>query len=319
MKIQLQFHRPEILKPFIPKTKDAPVDATDPMVNKDRELHAIRRGNRHRVLGEWVTRTRQTGQDPLIHELVEKMLTPPAAGELPEFKEEAWTTICDFDARRQGQENCATMLGDKTFQRVRTIAADTEHPCRFDAQLLIDIMTRPLGENPPSLEGYLSGLVSMQVQKTIGENFNTTPECDFTTREGIVTFVRTFNGLMQGVALNSQDYTSIGRTLILKGATHLSAWTDPPLAKPGGTTNTSANDSLAKRLQQATFCFPTVPAEGSSTLELNDFDAVFNFETMEMDPNPLEQQFGMQFYLDADSYQTIEAAKAESLPHTSRQ
>jgi len=214
------------------------------------------------------------------------------------------------------------MLGGETFQRARSIAADPTHPRHADAQLLSDIMTRPLGENPPSLESYLSGLVSMQVRKTmepINKDFDTTPECDFTTREGVFTFVRTFNGVMHGVALNSQDYTSTGRALILKGATHLSAWIDPPLANPAGTTDTSEYDSLATRLQDATFCFPTVPAEGSTKLKLIDFNTEFDFETMEMELNPLEQKFGRQIYLDGNSYQIIEAAKAESLPNTSRQ
>lgn len=274
-------------------------------------MYAIGRGNRHRVLGKWVTRTRQTGQDPRIRDLVQGMLAAPSAGAVPEFKEETWATIRDFDARRQRNENCATIMGNKTFQQVRNIAADPAHPRHADAQLLADIMTRPLGENPEPLERYLSGLVSKQVRETIGQDFDTSPECDVTTREGIVTFVRTFNGIMQGVALNSQDYTAAGRALILQGAMHLSAWSDPPPAKPDGNMETPPNDALATRLRQATFCFPTEPAEGRGKLGLNDFDTGFNFTTMEMDPNPLEKRYGMEFYLDADAYHVMEKANAE--------
>lgn len=260
-------------------------------------MYAIGRGNRHRVLGKWVTRTRQTGQDPRIRDLVQGMLAAPAAGAVPEFKEETWATIRDFDARRQRNENCATIVGNKTFQQVRNIAADPEHPRHADAQLLADIMTRPLGENPEPLESYLSGLVSKQVRKTINEAFDTDPERDFTTPEGIQTFVNTFNGIMQGVALNSQDYTAAGRALILEGAVHLAARGDSPPAKPDEGTEMSPNDALATRLRQATFCFPC------GKLQLNDFNT--------RGPDPLEKQYGMGVYLNLKTYHVMEKANAE--------
>lgn len=299
---ELQFHRPEILKEYIKKPKDSPAAAADPNMEKDKELYAIGRGNRHRVLGKWVTRTRQTGHDPVIRNLVQSMLASPEAGAVPEFKEDTWAVMCEFDARRQRKENCATMIGNKTFQQVRNIAADSKHPRHADAKLLADIMTRPLGKNPESLESYLSGLVSKQVRETINKDFNTTPEYNnFAEDTDIALFVKTFTGIMLGVALNSQDYTAAGRALILKGATHLSAWSDPPPAKPGNNTETPPKDALARRLRQAAFCFPTEPEEGKNKLMLVDFSVPVD---------PLETLFGEEFYLNANMYHVMEKTKA---------
>ncbi len=301
---EFQFHRPELVKPLFSKPKDAPVDPSDSNAVQDQVLHRMGQGNRRRILGTLVTATRQEGLFPEMRDLAESMLATPAAGEVPQPNELAWPIISRFDKQRRIEnKNCAAMLGNKTFQRIRKIASDANHPCQADAKLLRDIMTRPLGKDAPTLHGYLSEMVSEQVKSTIGNDFDTAPALDFKTREGRLTFVRTFNGIMQGLSLNSQDYaSSAGRTLILKGAISLTEEMGEPSKSVGTADTPQVNEPLSVHLQKAAFCFPAEPMDNKPKLMLQDFDTDFNPEIMDMDPNPLEEKFGRDFYLDIKSY-----------------
>lgn len=306
MRISVQFHRPEFLKSdnnpnlkdCFRKEKDNPVDVSNNVARRAQVLKQQSRASRYRLLGELVTISRNSAE---MTKLAKAIRVPPAPGEVPQLNENAWATLSDFDAKRRAGNNFGNMPNEKILQEINRVATEKEHPCCKDAELLLEIMTRPIDESAPSLEGYLSELVSTQVKETIGQDFETTPKLDFTKADDIVTFVRTFNGIMQGVSLNSQDYASIGRTLLVKGAIHLAESAGEP-ASATGTSDNSENDSLSARLQKVTFCFPTVPSEGKHKLELNDFNMNFNYEIMDFDPNPLEERFGNQLYLDPASF-----------------
>jgi hypothetical protein len=323
----MQLHRPDFIKPLRPLPKDNPVDPANHLDVQDRALHRMGQENRRRILGSLLTATRKGVQLPEMRDLAERMLVAPVAGEAPQPDEAAWDVVCRFDEmHRSGQQNGAALLGDETFQRVRQAAADPAHPCHADACLLSDIMTRPAGSDAPSLQDYLSGVVDKQVKAmtddnaVYGRNFDLSPRPDFSTREGCITFVRTWNGVLTGLSLHAQDYASpLARTMLLKGTLplleamgepkELSAPDQARTADKAGAMDApepgSANqklEPLADRLKKAVFCFPALPAENTEKLTLQDFNTDFDMETMEMEPNPLEKKFGREFTAETESY-----------------
>lgn len=191
--------------------------------------------------------------------LAKAILTPMSAGDVPQLNEKAWATLHDFDAKRRAGQILGNMPDEKMLQEVGRIATDNDHPCREDAELLLDIMNRPINENT-SLEHYLS----QKVADSLYLNMEIEPDPDF----------RTFNSILPGLVLNTQDYNSIGRTLLFKGATHLIGIPGAPTDKA----DTLKENHLDRqgRLQRAIFHFPTQPAEGEAKLILEDFAAMID-------------------------------------------
>jgi len=62
------------------------------------------------------------------------------------------------------------------------------------------------------------------------------------------------------------------------------------------------------------FAHKSTPAEGRGKPTLNDFDASFNFNTLEIDPNPLEKKFKQGFCSTEDLYQVTQTPESELFP-----
>lgn len=281
----VQFHRPEFLKSdkhptlkkIFHKAKDDPIDAVNSTSTAVR-MQALKqqsRASRERLLGKLVTISRNS---PAMTELTEAILVPSPLGEAPQLNEKAWATLHDFDAKRIAGQILGNMPSENILQEVNRVAMDKDHPCHKDAELLIDIMTRPIDVNPSSLEQYLSRKVKDLDE--ILRDMEILPDPDPVT----------FNSIQPYLVCYTQDYNSIGRTLLFKGATSLigipSAPTDTAEALTPMHIDRQKPDTAKalekkhldrqERLQRTIFSFPTHPAGGDAKLTLSDFNAMID-------------------------------------------
>lgn len=304
MKIQ-----PHVLLPNLPDPADASIAAEESAVSHGTGAsNAANTGQaaRHRVLSAWQAQAAEDHQPLTMAQVVDHLLTTPSTDESPRIMPDIWPAVHNFDTGRQRGEP-ADALDTPALARLAQAAAMPEHPRHADASLLHHLLIRPIDADAKPLKPYLAALVGQQLRNVIGEKFDTAPQCAFSSREGVLTFVRTVNGILQGASLASQDYTCAGRTLMLEGARQLADAlanqdTDPQRLAA----LKDANSPLAQRLQQALFCFPTVTADSPAKIELNHFDPGFDFATGEMAPDPLEKlcekEGSMPIYLHDKNY-----------------
>lgn len=314
MKIQPPIVQPDVLA-FHPSEQQSHDNLALSPGAESRELTAAGQGARQRAFATWEKSRLRQDAHASIAELIQELLSLPDNAEKPVLNQAIWRTVLDVDTQRCAANDGAPVPGSPALEHMASHAGQTRHPRHADAALLQQVLTRPIGAGTPALKAFLARLVTKQIQATIGKDFDTAPICDFTSREGVLTFVRTFNGIMQGAALNSQDYASLGRTLMFAGAKHLADELALQDVDADRIAKAAGDDSpLAARLQLALFCFPTSPAGASHPLTLQDFDPDIDYSTGEMAPDPLERlcekDGALGIYADPKDYPLPPAAGA---------
>ena len=157
MRISVQFHRPEILKSdshptlkaMFHKNKDDPVESNNNAALRTQALKQQSRSSRKRLFGNLVTISRNSTE---MTSLVKAMLVPLPSNEKPLLSKEEWATLQDFDAKRRAGQISGNMPSEKVLHEVNRTAMDKDHACHEYAELLLDIMTRPIDENTPPLK-----------------------------------------------------------------------------------------------------------------------------------------------------------------------
>ncbi len=217
-----------------------------------------------------VQKARQLRRD--LTGLIEAALIPLPVGVVPQLNEKQWSTVYQFDTARRAGHLPQDFPGNEILENIHGIAMDLEHPCHEDAQLLVDVMTRPVDADTPSLEHFLSHKLQRSLEELLSPHeLSIPPDPDS----------RTFNGIQAGILLGTVDYNSVGRTLLLKGAMQLIGIPSAPTDT--ARTMTADHRDREGRLERCIFSFAKEPVKGQTKLSLSDFNVM-------TEPDPLDDR-----------------------------
>jgi hypothetical protein len=192
----------------------------------------------------------QTNVDRMLT-LVRSTLAGQQQELVPQPSDEAWGVIHDFDAQRMAGHAYFSLLHD--VPGLADIAENDSQAANADAALLKEILTRPIDPSL-SLEKFLANKVEIGLCLFAAVPPN--PDC------------RMFNSMLPGLAVSTSDYSSVCRTLLLKGATHLIGI--PSAANVKDDQLTASELDRKARLQTTMFSF------SKDSLTISDFNAMID-------------------------------------------
>lgn len=140
--------------------------------------------------------------------MLNRLFADPGTGRALLPMVEAWDAVRKLDEERRGNKDLE--LSD-LVDLLRDSVQDKTHPLNRDAVLLSAILTRPLGEDAPSLEDFLVQTVYPKFE--LGMAYDCEQWAHATLRD--------IKRHVAPIATEAQFYSAAGRALLLKSLLHM--------------------------------------------------------------------------------------------------